>query len=477
MRSLFDEPITDDSELPVELSLEALDQSILLTRFLGERPGCRVTYSGRLADQPVVIKLFGRSSAAQDDFDQEIFRLTELRACRLDVPPVVHLRLTGTGESCVVTAFLEQSLNLGQFSQYQLPEEFESEKVGHALGGYLRNMHNAGFILKDTRLSDFVYSGGRIWLVGGSIGRVAHFRSTRQTLKGLAELLAQLPVNAGDIAMQIISGYGEQFSADQVLRMMIRSRSVRERVYLKKTLGSGGEFVAQKTDDGTRVLRRELLGDASFEALLADLDGAMVRGESLKQGNSATLAKVELSGRIIVVKRYNVKSWWHRLRLTMRVSRAIRSWQNGYRLRMWGLSTPLPLAVIEQQRGPLSGRAYLICDYSETTDCSWYWQHHQESWSLRNRLANTIGSLQALGLSHGDMKANNIKFNGERVELLDLDSLRRWKSKVGHGRAIAADVRRLVANWADTPAYAKQLGSDIAAALAKQLAQPGFTER
>ena len=467
--------------LPTERRLTTGDQPLVLTRLLRELPGRRSTYSGLLADQPIVIKLFVDSAAGKRDFRRERRGVNALAAAQLPTPSVVYLGRMQTGEWCVVTTFLPACVDLVKLLGVDaLSQEAEAEqaRVGFALGGCLRQLHDSGLIHKDAHLGNFLYQDEQIWLIDGAeVQALDRFRGDSQKLANLGLLLAQLPVSAGKIAEQIVNGYGHQFSAEQISRAINRSRRRREGRYLKKTLRTCSEFVAKKVPGHVCIMRRELVGDEPFEALLADLDGAISNGESLKRGNTATLAKVTLGNRLLVVKRYNVKSWQHRLRLLLRVSRAVRSWQNGYRLRMWGLQTPLPLALVEHKSGSISGTAYLICEYSALTDCKAYWRCHQDSGLLAQALAQMIAGLQALGLSHGDMKADNIKFNGERLELLDLDSLKRWNSRSRLLRAIAQDVERLLRNWADAPAYVAQLQADIGLALGN-LKQPfGFTQR
>ena len=380
-----------------------------------------------------------------------------------------------------MTTLLPTHLDLVNFFGADSPlnmADVEQAQVGFALGSCLCRLHDTGLILRDAYLSNFLYQDEQVWLVDGAeVDSVGRFRGSSQKLVNLALLLAQLPVTAGKIAQQILAGYGRQFSVEQINRAINSSRRHREGRYLKKTLRSGSEFIVTKTSGKLRIMRRELVGDERFEALLADLDGAISAGESLKRGNTATLAKVTLGNRLLVVKRYNIKSWRHRLRLLLRVSRAVRSWQNGYRLRMWGLQTPLPLALVENKRGLISGAAYLICEYSALTDCKVYWQRHQESDLLGRGLAQMIAGLQVLNLSHGDLKADNIKFNGEKLELLDLDSLRRWNNHSRLLRAIARDVERLCRNWADTPTFMTQLQAEIRLSLGELKQSSGFTQR
>jgi len=175
--------------------------------------------------------------------------------------------------------------------------------------------------------------------------------------------------------------------------------------------------------------------------------------------------KIRPAGRWLVVKRYNIKSCWHRLRRLLRTTRAALSWKNGYRLKMWGLQTPWPLALVEQRFGPLRGRSYLITEYCPFAGCYDYQQQPAQEDPggdrLIDALARMVAALQTLGLSHGDLKADNLKFDGRSLQLLDLDSLTRWRSTRRLDSATRHDCQRLLRNWADDPVFTEKLQSQL----------------
>jgi hypothetical protein len=79
----------------------------------------------------------------------------------------------------------------------------------------------------------------------------------------------------------------------------------------------------------------------------------------IKAGNTATVARLYVDGEAFVVKRYNIKSWQHAMGRMWRPTRAQRAWQNAHRLRMLGIATFKPIALIERRLGPMRRDAYL----------------------------------------------------------------------------------------------------------------------
>lgn len=86
-------------------------------------------------------------------------------------------------------------------------------------------------------------------------------------------------------------------------------------------------------------------------------------GHLYKTGGAASVGRVEVAGRTLVVKRYNIKGFAHWLKRFWRPSRAWHSWQEGNRLAFLGIATPKPLALLEKRFLWLRSRAYLVTEY------------------------------------------------------------------------------------------------------------------
>ena len=72
------------------------------------------------------------------------------------------------------------------------------------------------------------------------------------------------------------------------------------------------------------------------------------------------MARLYVEGEAFVVKRYNIKSRPHAIGRMWRPTRAQRAWQNAHRLRMLGIPTFQPIALIERRVGPFRRDAYLV---------------------------------------------------------------------------------------------------------------------
>ena len=459
-------------QLPFQLPRQEGVPEVVLERLLRSLPPRRATYVGSFGGTAAIIKLFSTDEPqARRDYAREVEGLTLLTRAGLPTPELLFSGPAGDGASLVVTRYLDGSEDLLSLIQAP-PGRMEELEVGHQLGVMMARLHRHRLIHRDAHLGNFLCWQKQVVLIdGGGIGRNRALFKSRANLTNLALLLAQLPVNKGGLAGALMKGYGVDYRA--IGRYLNAQRRARERRYLKKSLRSCTEFKAEKGEGRRVVVRRELTDDPDMQHLLQNPDRAIEHGQPLKQGNSATLARIR--ERPWVIKRYNIKSSWHRWRLAFRRSRASSSWLNGYRLRMWGLSTPLPLALIEQRIGWFPDRAYLVMEYSPSSSCTDYLkQDDAKSQQVIDELVLTTQQLQLLGLSHGDMKVDNLLYSEKSITLLDLDSLRRWRHQKTLRRAIAADQQRLLRNWDEAMDFHRRLSQQLKRA--NTIPMTGFTD-
>jgi len=187
------------------------------------------------------------------------------------------------------------------------------------------------------------------------------------------------------------------------------------------------------------------------------LDAFLVKPErNIKNGNTCTVGMAEFADKKVVVKRYNIKSFWHGFSRAFRVSRAAQSWANAHRLLISNIATAQPLALIEQRWGVLRRRAYYLSEYVNAPDAKQFFAQcasDDEKLVVARRLAALLHKLYLLRYTHGDFKATNVKIAGLKPLLIDLDAMQ------AHGlgcfsawwfeRKHIKDLKRLMENWED----------------------------
>ncbi len=188
----------------------------------------------------------------------------------------------------------------------------------------------------------------------------------------------------------------------------------------------------------------------------------------MKNGNTCTVGLVTAGNKKIVIKRYNIKNLRHGMGRLWRPTRAGVSWSNAHLLRMLGIATAQPLALIESRWGPLRREGYFLAEYVDGPDIAEVFadtcldaQYKQE---VATKVARLLHRLYLLGLEHGDFKATNLKIVDGEPLLIDLDAMRLHRKTAWFEKRHARDLRRFMKNWQHDPATLELMKNAIEAA-------------
>jgi tRNA A-37 threonylcarbamoyl transferase component Bud32 len=428
---------------PLPQSRIALDDGRLMTVESWQRilPGKRLTGSGEWKGRKVFAKLFIAARGSERHWQREYRGAATLARHGLPTPALLASGFLAGGGHYVLYEHLDDARN----PDSGLLEELE--RVFALVG----RMHARGLVQEDAHLGNFLLKNGWLYVIDGDAVRES--ASPADYTANLALLFAQLqPQAEADMRAALLQAYcssnpGVAIDEAQLTAASARAREVRLADYLDKSLRDCSLFKsANRVDRFFSIVRSET---ALLAPLIHDPDAWLEKGVSLKRGRTATLARVDVAGRQLVIKRYNIKGTVHALSRSWRPSRAWHSWLEGHRLGFLGIATPRPLAMIEQRAGPLRGKAWLITEYSDG-----------ESLAARFRDPDTVppaADLDAIGkllrqlfaarISHGDLKATNLLWCSGEPQLIDLDAMRQHAGDASFRRAWHKDSARFLDNW------------------------------
>ena len=185
-------------------------------------------------------------------------------------------------------------------------------------------------------------------------------------------------------------------------------------------------------------------GRLSATSLVSLIDS----GEDIKTSSVSDVYRTQWGGRDVVVKRYNHMGLTHSLRHSIKGSRARRSWRNGQRLLELGIPTPRPLAHIDEYRGLLLWRSYLVTAFVDGRRLSELLEDEDVPPGAKRRMVTQvlklIHRLSVHGINHGDMKHTNILCLAGKAVLTDLDSVETHEWEWLHRRRQAVDLARFL---------------------------------
>ena len=424
-----------DVEVPFSIVLDG--EPCRVHRILRLLPGRRLTALGHWRGRDLVVKLFMGAGAA--------------RYCARERRGVERLAASGTPTPELLGDAI--AAPDGRALLFEYVPDARPLAAGEADGAMqavrlLAGLHGHGLTHRDPHLANFLRSGGKLWVVDGDgVGRLWRQGEVAE-LRALAELLAQHPPALDPWLEKLLAGYADSrhwdADADRVRRakpLVAAARRRRVRRYMAKTERPCTEFHTASNWRWRCLVKRAWRSDAAVlaEAFARDPEGGLKNAEVIKDGHSATVFRLELDGSPVVVKRYNIKNWGHRIRRWFK-RRALAAWRNGHRLELLAIPTAEPLALVERRWGPFTGRCYLVM--ADKGDLDLAAEAGTQGW-LPGRLDQVtalLAQLKAAELGHGDTKASNFLVHDGRVHLIDLDAL-------SPRRDPTADVTRFLDNF------------------------------
>lgn len=455
---------TPSLPLTVTLADAAGVADLQLLSLLRVLPGQRYVGAGVWRGRPVLAKLLVGSKAARH-FQRELDGVRLLAAQGLTTPLLLADGLKDGEGGWLLFEFLEGAESLGDAwaeveSLPALADE-QTAVLAEALDAIGR-MHGKGLWQEDLHLDNLLRHGGQLYLIDGAGVRAeaaGQPLSRQKVLENLGVFFAQLPKSLEPFTEELLVYYllsnSEHALPLEALQKQIdKVRSWRLRDYLNKVGRECTLFAVQRGAFALRAVRREEA--AAMLPVLDQADALLDQGHLYKTGGAASVGRVEVAGRALVIKRYNIKNFAHWLKRFWRPSRAWHSWREGNRLAFLGIATPKPLVVLEKRFLWLRRSAYLVTEFLPGPDIierfAPYVENGQAPEAELLALDQLFARLIAERISHGDFKGHNLFWQTDRWALIDLDSMCQHSSVGSFAPAYARDRARFMRNWPENSA-------------------------
>ncbi len=340
----------------------------------------------------------------------------------------------------------------------------------------LAQLHQGGVLQKDIHPGNFLMTKQAAYVIDGGnvVKKTAMFSSKTvsnargcfstkalseaSSLNNLALFFAQFQSRFDPLIPQALEKYQrhrdwpENDSREYLLiSKMEKHREARKVDYVQKAFRECTRISCRSSFRRFQVCERQY-DTPAMQLLLTSLDAAIdqarATGNLLKDGNSATVARIESPAGTLVVKRYNLKNFAHRLQRACRRSRAWVSWGNIFRLEFLGIKTADPVALVEERFGPFRLRTYLVTKYIAGPDASSLSDLADPTPALAS-IATILQDLTRASITHGDLKASNFLLGPAGPVIIDLDSMREHRREQSFQPALKKDLARFIDNWSD----------------------------
>ncbi|WP_248795998.1 lipopolysaccharide kinase InaA family protein [Pseudomonas sp. MWU13-2105] len=445
--------------LDLELADAAGSAQLQLLSLLRVLPGQRYVGAGVWRGRTVLAKLLVGGKAARH-FQRELRGVRLLAEQGLGTPLLLVDGLKEGEGGWLLFEFLEGAESLGEawskVESLPLLADEQQQVLAEALG-VIAQMHGKGLWQEDLHLDNLLRHDGKLYLIDGAgiqVEQAGQPLSRQKVLENLGVFFAQLPKAIEpfieELLVHYLLGNGEHaLPLEALLKQVDKVRGWRLKDFMRKVARECSLFSVRRGAFGLRVIRRE--EEAALAPVLEQADALLAQGPLYKNGGTATVGRVDVGGRPLVLKRYNIKGFSHWLKRFWRPSRAWHSWREGNRLAFLGIATPKPLAVLERRFFWLRSRAYLLTEHLAGPDVIERFAPYVESGEVPpaelEALEQLFAELIRERISHGDFKGHNLFWQDGRWTLIDLDSMRQHISLRSFAKAYARDRARFMRNW------------------------------
>lgn len=438
-------------------------------------PKKRMVLFGTWHGKPAVAKCFYAPRQAKRHLENDIAGIQSLQKNKIPTPEILYEGFTEDKRVYVlVFERILESKNLEEI-WYERQNIEEVMPLLKAVIIEIATQHVLGLLQHDLHLKNFLLTERTVYtLDGAQIEVFPHLLTKQVSVSNLVLFLSQLGVDMEQHQEVLFKHYAEargwSLKKDDFTDLFLQIKKCNElrwKKYSQKIFRNSSNFARISNFYTYSMYDRNYEGNG-LQLLLAQPEMAFMPPalKILKAGNSATVVKIRLDGRDYVVKRYNMKNTWHRLRRLFRQTRAAASWRLANKLYLFGIRTAKPVAFIENRILGVRGVSYYVMEYVSGEHVGDYLSRNSmkidKVTNMIRRVSALLRSVAKVEITHGDLKITNVLVNAEEQPvLIDLDGAAEHASLSGLRKAWQKELARFLQNFNANPVLRKKFEVEL----------------
>lgn len=435
-------------------TMETKNGDLIVERILRFMPRKRLVAIAKWQGQSCIAKLFINGPGAKKHFERDLKGVKILKEHCVPTPAVIDH-----------TSCIDDKVHLLLFEKLTISEDFEVLLYARddiklklflkAIVHELATQHVMGLVQKDLHFNNFLISNGIIYTIDGAEVTANYtLLEKKDSMQNLALLLSQLGVGAKSLQKELFLYYASlrgwllKKNDWRELKSMIQIHDGnRWEQYRTKLFRECTDFAIVKGSNFQGMAVRGALS-LNLQAHLENPELFFSKAHDiLKDGRSATVIKVRLDDETYVVKRYNMKDFFHHIRRSFRTTRARHVWYFAHKLQFFRVRTPAPVAYMEFKKFGIHGTSYYISRHVSGVPLLHEMSQTNAKIFLAKKVAMLLKNLLLLSVNHGDLKERNILIKDQEPYLIDLDGMQEHKRKQQLVKSWRKDVKRFLANF------------------------------
>jgi len=428
-------------------------------------PGRRLVVAGIWQGKTVVAKLFLDKRHAKRHADAELAGIKLLQ--ERNIPSPKFYGESQSEDGCVhalIFEWLEADIDFAR-AWHQVSIRDALLPLLKALVIEVATQHVFGLTQRDLHLNNFLFANSSIWtLDAAQIESHGGRLPKKQSMDNLALLFSQLGADSENYQEILFKHYvnarGWAWKQEDLRELYFMTDlwgKERWKNYERKIFRNSTHFISKANWASESVCDREfykneLMGFINNPEYVFSRTDVQV----LKKGRSSTVIRVSMDGHDYVIKRYNIKNWWHWMRRCLRTTRAKKCWRIAQKLRLFGIHTARPVAYIENNIAGVRGKSYFVTEYVTGSNVNDYLQQNQadnlKQNSMVTKVCSLLSSLKKMAITHGDLKMTNLLVSQESEPvLIDLDGACEHRSVTILQRTSKKEWQRFLRNFDGAP--------------------------
>ena len=395
-----------------------------------EVPQKKTVYDGSLNKSNAIIKIF----INKQDFLKELKGVLLLISASVKTPRILF---QGKQKKNWIIAYekIENAQTVFEFLNSE-KNEIKKNKVIANVILINEDMAQKNLIQKDNYLKNYLINkNGVIYVIDGEQIKKINYFNYLIKWKYLALLISKLDINQFNFTVEKFNYKNNIFF--QYFYYFLKYKEIIK--FKKKCLRNSTDFETYFMDNQKIIKKRESFFN---ESILKAIDKQNI----IKDGNTCTVFQYK----DFVIKRYNIKNFWHFLRLQFTKSRAINSWQVSNIFNLLGIATAEPVCVIQKRKAFFVTESFFVTRLINGENITEYMKNYYRenkipSKILHEKLQLLLSQLKFHKIFHGDLKFSNLLFDKTLNELyvIDLDSVKFFRMNKLFNFYHRKDVQRL----------------------------------
>ena len=420
-------------------------------------PGKRLVAVTRWENEPVILKIFFQPGHWKRNLLKDIKGINLLRQSSIQTPGIIHQTTTAdTAAGVLIIDYLQRGASLASMFDEASTDAGQLDILQAAVKTIAR-CHRAGVWQEDIHLDNFMMSDGHLYLLdGGEIKSTMDVLDEHIRVENLVMFLAQFPVTIDHHLEKAVEHYQSNSELSTSLDIALIKGKIRDARVFRLNHYERKLFRSTTANRCVQNRNRFAIYDRSIhseeiESFINKPNEYIDEKKLVKKGNTSTVASITINNKQFMLKRYNIKGLWHGLKRSIQPSRAHHSWRNGAMLEVLGLATPHAFLFMEERfLWFFRARAYILCEKIEGNTVLEQLQDSAESPEAEKILREftcVFKVMEQYQINHGDMKASNFIYSGDKLYMFDLDAMQRHKSRRKFMALFCKDIVRFRKNW------------------------------